>query len=105
MGRGPREKPERLAEKLLAIRTMLGLSQSQMLKQIGAEEKMAYYRISEFESGKGEPSLLIILEYARAANVHMEVLVDDELDLPGKLPSPTKSEGVKRAALTRGRKR
>ena len=105
MGRGPREKPERLAEKLLAIRTLLGLSQSAMLKRLGAEEKMAYHRISEFESGKGEPSLLIILEYARAANVHMEVLVDDELDLPDRLPSPTKSEGIRRKTSTSGKRR
>jgi hypothetical protein len=28
----------------------------------------------------------------------MDALVDDELDLPAKLPSPKKSEGVKRRA-------
>jgi transcriptional regulator with XRE-family HTH domain len=86
MARGPREKPERLAEKLLTIRQMLGLSQTEMLKRLGAEEKMAYHRISEFESGKGEPSLIILLQYARVAGVKMEVLADDELDLPKKLP-------------------
>jgi DNA-binding XRE family transcriptional regulator len=47
---------------------------------------MDYYRISEFESGKGEPSLIILLEYARVAGVHMEDIVDDELDLPATLP-------------------
>jgi transcriptional regulator with XRE-family HTH domain len=86
VGRGAREKPERLAEKLLHIRTALGLSQSEMLKRLGAETRMDYYRISEFESGKGEPSLIILLEYARAAGVHMEDIVDDEVDLPAKLP-------------------
>jgi transcriptional regulator with XRE-family HTH domain len=87
MGRGAREKPERLAEKLLAIRNALGLSQTEMLKRLGAEERMAYHRISEFESGKGEPSLLILLQYARTAGICVDVLIDDELDLPAKLPA------------------
>ncbi|MDT4895911.1 MAG: Helix-turn-helix domain [Acidobacteriota bacterium] len=90
MGRGAREKPERLAEKLLQIRTGLGLSQSEMLRRLGAETRMDYYRISEFESGKGEPSLIVLLAYARAANVSMEDLVDDEIDLPSKLPARRK---------------
>lgn len=90
MARGPREKPERLAEKLRAIREGLGLSQSEMLRRLGAEERMAYHRISEFESGKGEPSLIILLEYARAAGVSTDVLIDDELDLPAKLPAKLK---------------
>jgi transcriptional regulator with XRE-family HTH domain len=90
MGRGPREKPKRLAEKLLAIRQTLGLSQTEMLKHLGAEERMAYYRVSEFESGKGEPSLIVLLEYARAAGVCVDVLIDDKLDLPNKLPAKPK---------------
>jgi len=90
MGRGPREKPERLAEKLLTIRQMLGLSQTEMLKRLGAENRMEYYRISEFESGKGEPSLIILLQYARVAGIQMEVLADDKLDLPTKLPNKAK---------------
>ncbi|PYS76232.1 MAG: hypothetical protein DMF66_15845 [Acidobacteria bacterium] len=90
MGRGPREKPKRLTEKLLAIRQTLGLSQTEMLKRLGAEERMAYHRISEFESGKGEPSLIILLEYARAAGVCVDVLIDDALDLPAKLPAKPK---------------
>jgi transcriptional regulator with XRE-family HTH domain len=87
MARGPREKPARLAEKLRAVREALGLSQTEMLRRLGAEERMAYHRISEFESGKGEPSLIILLQYARVAGVCLERLVDDELDLPDKLPA------------------
>ncbi|MDQ1590276.1 MAG: hypothetical protein QOG71_903 [Pyrinomonadaceae bacterium] len=90
MARGAREKPLRLAEKLLLIRTMLALSQSEMLKRIGAENKMDYYRISEFETGKGEPSLPVLLQYARVAGVCVDVLIDDELDLPAKLPGKPK---------------
>jgi transcriptional regulator with XRE-family HTH domain len=90
MARGAREKPARLAEKLRAIREALGLSQSEMLRRLGAEERMAYHRLSEFESGKGEPSLIILLEYARAAGVCVDVLIDDKLDLPANLPAKPK---------------
>jgi transcriptional regulator with XRE-family HTH domain len=90
MARGPREKPARLAEKLLAIRQALGISQTEMLKRLEADDRMVYSRISEFESGKGEPSLIILLEYARVAGVCVDVLIDDELDLPAKLPAKPK---------------
>jgi transcriptional regulator with XRE-family HTH domain len=43
--------------------------------------------ISEFERGKREPSLLFLLAVARLANIPMELLVDDEADLPEKLPA------------------
>lgn len=90
MARGPREKPARLAEKLLAIRQALGLSQTEMLKRLEADDRMAYYRISEFESGKGEPSLLILLQYAQVAGVCVDLLINDKLDLPAKLPAKPK---------------
>ena len=34
---------------------------------------------------KNEPSLMTVLAYARVARVRMEEIVDDELDLPGRL--------------------
>jgi transcriptional regulator with XRE-family HTH domain len=92
----PRPRPERLAEKLLQIRHALGLSQTQLHKRLGVENLISYHRISEYERGKNEPPLLILLQYARIAGVHMEVLVDDELDLPSKLPGPTNHEEIKR---------
>jgi transcriptional regulator with XRE-family HTH domain len=85
MARGAREKPRRLAEKLLHIRTSLGISQSEMLRRLGADDRMDYSRISEFESGKGEPSLPLLLQYARVAGVSMESLADDNMDLPDNL--------------------
>jgi transcriptional regulator with XRE-family HTH domain len=91
-----RPKPERLAEKLRQIRIALGLSQSEMHKRLGVEDSIEFKRISDYELGKNEPPLMILLQYARAANVALDVLADDELDLPERLPSRTKSEGVKR---------
>ena len=96
MGVRPRQRPERLPEKLLAIRSALGLSQAQMVKGLDAEGVIVPGQISEFETGKREPSLVILLQYARAANVSTDVLIDDELDLPAKLPSARKHEGVRR---------
>lgn len=100
-----RPRPARLAEKLLQIRNALGLSQTDMLSRLGVGDLVAYYSISKYELDKNEPPLEILLQYARAANVYMESLVDDELDLPDKLPSPTKSEGIKRKPSSRTRKR
>ena len=96
MGKRARMRPNRLAEKLLQIREALGLSQSEMLWRLGYEAEMVAARISEFELGKNEPPLPVLLAYARAANVIADVLIDDELDLPAKLPSAKKHEGVKR---------
>lgn len=79
-----RPRLERLAEKLLQIRLALGLSQTEMLYRLGAEDLMTYHRISEYERGKNEPPLRILLLYARAVNISTDVLIDDELDLPEK---------------------
>ena len=91
-----RPKPERLAGKLRQLRESLGLSQSQMLRRLGFENVHAYTRISSYELGRNEPPAMVLLEYARLANVYVEVLIDDRLDLPDKLPSPTKSEGTRK---------
>lgn len=91
-----RQKTERLAEKLLQIRNALGLSQTEMLKLLGYEDVLVYNRISDYELGKREPPLTVLLQYARVAGVHMEALVDDELDLPDKLPASTNHAEITR---------
>lgn len=100
MGRNSRTKPKRLAEKLKQIREALDLSQDGMLLRLGLSETEGLERsvISAFELDKREPSLNVLLSYARVANVYVEVLIDDEIDLPKAVPSKTKSEGVKRAS-------
>ena len=105
MGRGARLKPQRLPEKLLQIRNAFGLSQNDMLRRLGFDDDIWYTQISGYELGRSEPPLPILLQYARVANVLMEVLADDELDLPETLPSPTRSEGVRRKTATRSKRR
>lgn len=90
MGAVARRKPKRLAVKLRRVRLALGLSQTDMLKHLGFEGVMTYHRISNYELGTGEPPLEMLLAYARAAGVCMDVLVDDDLDLPAKLPAKPK---------------
>lgn len=90
MGTKPREKPERLAEKLLRIREALGLSQTEMLYRLGAEDLISYKQLSKYETGVREPTLVILLRYARVSGITMEVLADDELDLPANLPTKRK---------------
>lgn len=85
-----RPKPERLAEKLLQIRLALGLSQTEMLYRLGAEDLIVYNQISRYETGVREPPLAILLSYARAAGICVDVLIDDELDLTAKLPAKPK---------------
>jgi DNA-binding XRE family transcriptional regulator len=97
----PRPKPLRLAEKLLQIRKGLELSQTQMLARMGLEETMHYGRISEYEQGKREPTLMTLLAYARAASVHLEDIVDDDLDLPRKLPGNVNYRGLARKSSNR----
>jgi transcriptional regulator with XRE-family HTH domain len=95
MGRSTRRKPQRLAEKLLDIRKRLDLSQTQMVKRLGEiADKLQPGHISEFENETREPSLLVLLQYSRIAGVPMEVLIDDELDLPTKLPAELTTEWV-----------
>jgi len=96
MGSSPRPKPERLPEKLLTIRSALDLSQDGMLARLGLDESHFRSAISGYELGTREPPLPVLLRYARIAGVWVDVLIDDELDLPEKLPSPKKHEGIKR---------
>lgn len=98
MGKARRPKPARLAEKLVTIRTALGLSQNGMLRQLGLADEFGRNYISAFEIGTREPPLPVLLEYARAANVFVEVLIDDTLDLPTRLPCRKRSLGVRREA-------
>jgi transcriptional regulator with XRE-family HTH domain len=96
MGRASRPRPARLAEKLLYIRRSLGLSQNELISLLGFEEELTQDYISAYERGVREPPLPVLLQYARRANVLVEALIDDGLDLPKKLPCRSRNEGIKR---------
>jgi transcriptional regulator with XRE-family HTH domain len=77
----PVPKPKHLAAKLLMIREHLGLSQVRLVMAMRLEGELAYHRISEYETGRRMPSLRVTLAYARAAQIPMELLADDEVSL------------------------
>jgi hypothetical protein len=72
---------------------------------MGLNDSLMREEVSLFERGLREPPLQVLLEYSRAANVYLEVLADDGLDLPDELPSAQKSEGKKRVPAPRGKRR
>jgi transcriptional regulator with XRE-family HTH domain len=86
MGSKRRAQPKHMGEKLLRIREALDLTQEQMAKKLYLKDSPVYpTHVSEFEHGKREPSLLVLLRYARLAGVSTDVLIDDKEDLPKKL--------------------
>jgi transcriptional regulator with XRE-family HTH domain len=86
-----KQRPKRLPGKLLAIRLNLGLSQGGMSRQLGGDDTERAY-ISKYERGVLEPPLEVLLEYARLISTtgggeFLEVLIDDSMDLPTRLPA------------------
>jgi transcriptional regulator with XRE-family HTH domain len=98
MGRQPIPRPDPLAEKLRHIRDRLGLSQNELIQRMGLADFLLREETSDFERGRRVPPLPVLLEYARVAGVYMDALVDDQLDLPTRLPCSHKHEGIRRRA-------
>lgn len=87
-----RKKPARLAEKLLTIRQRLNLSQDGIIRRLGLELEIERDYVSKYERGILEPTLNVLLAYARAISTtghgeFLETLIDDKQDLPVKLPA------------------
>ena len=78
-----RNRPDRLAEKLLQIRKALGLTQKEMAERLSKQAgvKITYRNVSKYERDKSVPYIEIVLAYARLANVEMNQIVDDDLDI------------------------
>ncbi len=91
MGSANRVKPKKLPEKLKMIRNRLDLTFEELIERLDCPQIPLYRAsISQYENGKREPPLLVLLRYARTANVNLEMLVDDELELPEKLLASNK---------------
>lgn len=101
MGRAARARPRCLPQKLLRIREALDVSCEVMVKKLKIEipednmPKIYPQNVSGYESGEREPALLTLLAYARLAGVPVEALIDDDLDLPARLPGRRKTAGSK----------
>lgn len=90
--------PARLGEKFLQIRTALDLTQESMLARLDLPAEITQSNISAYERGTKEPPIFVIMKYAKVANVWIDVLVEDALDLPGRIPSSSKHQGIRRQA-------
>jgi transcriptional regulator with XRE-family HTH domain len=103
MGSRKRPRALRLHEKLRQIREAYGLSQAEMVSRLGLTDGLKQSDVSAFEREPDdkwarEPALPHLLRYARVAGVNVEVLIDDELDLPDKL-APDPLHGVVRRKI------
>jgi transcriptional regulator with XRE-family HTH domain len=86
--------PKNLSKKLKQIRDCLGYTQTEMadrMKSSVLEASIHPGHISQFESGKREPQLPVLLAYAKLLRVSTDVLIYDALDLPSK---PRRSSNI-----------
>jgi len=93
MGRKAQRRPKHLGEKLETIRKRLGITQAKMaelLREHGAEDTTHSGYVAEFETGKRIPSVFTLLAYSKMADISINMLVDDELDLPKRLAARPK---------------
>ncbi len=67
-----------LKEKLKLIRIHLNLTQDQMAGKLGLTSDSRRSRISEWESGRGEPNREILLKYTDVACINLKQLIDDK---------------------------
>lgn len=84
MGRARIDRPEKLSAKLREIRISLGLSQNGLIALLALSDSLTQAEVSAFEKGKRVPPLIVLLRYARAFSVHVDDLLDDEIELVDK---------------------
>ena len=83
----PRNRPKLLPAKLLAIREFVHVLQADMASKLQSEilshsrrqYQIAPARVSDYEKGKREPNLFVLIAYARLGHMHMESIVDDDV--------------------------
>ena len=77
-----RAMPKKLGKKLRQIREGLGMSQRQIVEALNyTATPLRASQVSQYENGQREPTMMLVLAYARLANVPMERLVDDKMKL------------------------
>lgn len=78
----PLKQSGRQIESTLLTDVVSGLTQAEMIKELNVKSEPLYpTNVSEYERGKREPPLLVLLKYARLAGVSVESLIDDKMKL------------------------
>ena len=90
MGREQRQRPKYMAKRLRLIRDKLGLSQNDLIARMHLTDTLYQDYISAYERGIRESPLPVLLRYAKIAGVSTDVLIDDTLKLPERLPGTPK---------------
>lgn len=82
-----RPQPRHLASKLRKARIKLGVTQQELAERLTTKRSPVYPgHVSEFERGKREPSLIVLLRYARQSRVSVDDLIDDDIEFPKASP-------------------
>lgn len=77
-----RAMPKRLGKKLKAIREAKGLSQRQLVGVLNyTATPLRSSQISQYEQNQREPTMMLVLSYAKLAGIPMDVLVDDKFSV------------------------
>jgi transcriptional regulator with XRE-family HTH domain len=85
-----KRRSHRLPSKLRVIRDTLGLSPVELLDRLDVEQGLTEQDVTDYEAGKREPPLLVLLAIAKLAGLCTDVLIDDRRRLPRKLPAKMK---------------
>jgi transcriptional regulator with XRE-family HTH domain len=101
MGKGKRARPALLGKKLQEIRRRLALSQNGMLRYLDLSDEFTREELSAYERGVREPPLHVLLRYSKAVHIWVNVLIDDSLELPDKIPSTQIHGGAVRNTASR----
>jgi transcriptional regulator with XRE-family HTH domain len=74
--------PKKLGKKLRQIREGLGMSQRQIVDALNYKDTpLRASQISQYENGQREPTMMLVLAYARLAGISTDVLIDDKMKL------------------------
>lgn len=84
MGKNKRPIPAKLGLKLKAIREHFDLNREELIVKLDCPIPLHRGTISNYEKNLRDPSSIVLLHYSKLAKVSINVLVDDELDLPFK---------------------
>lgn len=98
MGLKSRVIPKEMPKKLKFIRNHFELTLDELSKALEAELKLLGFPeikvytggITEFEKGKREPQIPVLLAYAHLAGVYVDILINDDLEMPKYLSSKIK---------------
>jgi transcriptional regulator with XRE-family HTH domain len=75
--------PKKLGKKLRQIREGLGMSQRQIVEALNYKATpLRASQISQYENGQREPTMMLVLAYAKLAGISTDVLIDDKMKLP-----------------------